>query len=355
LISKAPGLSGEGKTRKSKSLFKRWLSVLNYPFISAYKGYGNSEEIVVLGHVFKSMGIASGDQEKEKHNNLYQNARAMLKRYAVTPLSGARVEVHIGNERHVAISDEDGFIRTAIKNPNLQPGWHKYTFKYHPGLDGVEETIQVTEDLLILGDDGTSIISDIDDTFLVSHSTKPMKKVWLLMSKNAERRRFFDDVIDHYHLLNINQEDQENGIFFVSSSEWNLYDFLQEVCEQKGMPKGVMLLKSIKKGLRQAMKSGGGNHSHKLIKIRRIMEFYPGRKFVLLGDNGQKDPYIYEQVANFYPGRIRAIYLRNVVEKNTKKVRKIAKKLARSHQIPLYQFTAEDDLQAISTQLLSDS
>ena len=56
------------------------------------------------------------------------------------------------------------------------------------------------------------------------------------------------------------------------------------------------------------------------MKIDRILKLYPKRKFVLLGDNGQHDPYIYRSVVEDYPDRILAVYIRGVKRSNRDKV-----------------------------------
>ena len=39
---------------------------------------------------------------------------------------------------------------------------------------------------------------------------------------------------------------------------------------------------------------------------------YPGMKFILIGDSGQKDPEIYSEEVKRYPNRVPAIYIRDV-------------------------------------------
>ena len=46
--------------------------------------------------------------------------------------------------------------------------------------------------------------------------------------------------------------------------------------------------------------------------INEILELYPELPFILIGDNSQKDPEIYRGILDRYPGRILAIYIRNV-------------------------------------------
>ena len=53
---------------------------------------------------------------------------------------------------------------------------------------------------------------------------------------------------------------------------------------------------------------------HKEPLIREILDLYPSLPFNLIGDNSQKDPEIYRSILDHYPGRIHAIYIRNVHE-----------------------------------------
>lgn len=79
--------------------------------------------------------------------------------------------------------------------------------------------------------------------------------------------------------------------FYVSSSEWNLYDFIAEFAVLHDLPKAVIKLKKIKTGLRDFVATGRGNHDHKFIKIKDILSFYPHLEYVLLGDDSQHDPF----------------------------------------------------------------
>ena len=65
----------------------------------------------------------------------------------------------------------------------------------------------------------------------------------------------------------------------------------------------------------QLFKTGKTKHQGKLIQLVRILEAFPKQRFILLGDNSQKDPEIYAAVANKYPDRITAIYIRNISSK----------------------------------------
>jgi phosphatidate phosphatase APP1 len=156
-------------------------------------------------------------------------------------------------------------------------------------------------------------ISDIDDTVLVSHSANTGKKLRVMFTKNPRSRKTFADVVKFYQLLSLahTSPDLLNPFFYVSSSEWNLYDDLNEFFKHNGLPKGVFMLNSIKKWY-QLLKTGKTKHQEKMMRVTRILMAFPKQRFVLLGDNSQSDPEIYVNIANKYPEQIVAIYIRNI-------------------------------------------
>merc|ERR1711916_379608 len=76
------------------------------------------------------------------------------------------------------------------------------------------------------------VVTDIDDTILISHSTSLLKKLYLLLTKNHQRRKAFEGIEGLYHGL----IDKSSLLFYVSSSEWNLYDFLDDFMSFNGLP-----------------------------------------------------------------------------------------------------------------------
>ncbi|MBX9449081.1 MAG: App1 family protein [Taibaiella sp.] len=103
----------------------------------------------------------------------------------------------------------------------------------------------------------------------------------------------------------------KNPFFYVSSSEWNLYDYLSTVFREHELPKGVFLLHTLKY-LKSFVTTGKSGHEGKLFRIARIIIAFPENQFVLLGDNSQRDPEIYAAIAEKYPQQIAHILIRNV-------------------------------------------
>ena len=88
------------------------------------------------------------------------------------------------------------------------------------------------------------VISDIDDTVLVSHATSTLKAVLTAILNNAQTRSPFPGVPAFYRALQAGPGgDGYNPVFYVSSSPWNFYDLLTEFMAIHAMPAGPLFLR----------------------------------------------------------------------------------------------------------------
>jgi phosphatidate phosphatase APP1 len=165
-----------------------------------------------------------------------------------------------------------------------------------------------------------AVISDLDDTVVHSSATNVMKMAWIVVRNNAYTRLPFPGVSAFYEALRRGTEDgQENPIFYVSSSPWNIYDLLEDFLDVHGLPAGPLFLKD------WSPTTLGKHHNHKLGIIRTLLATYPELPFVLIGDSGEEDPEIYRQAVVEHPGRIEAVYIRDVTsDERDAEVSKIA-------------------------------
>lgn len=287
------------------------------PLLKLYNGFASDKVTHVFGHVLKSM---LNQRDKPTRNPL-KNALEMYKRYQVRPDNESEVILDIYGKTYLTRPDRRGFFQFAVEEkPTTAVVSYEVRLKEY---DNVK-----CSDKLFHSNPPEIIISDVDDTVLVSHATNLRKKLYLLLTKNYESRKAFNGIREFYEELCGHKE--ENKFFYVSSSEWNLYDFLESFMEFNSLPKGVYLLQDIKSGLMDLFKSGGGSHMHKADKIRMLIDSYPDSKFVLVGDSGQRDPDIYKQIALEYPDKIKQIYIRDIKSSRRDKVREMVEELADS-------------------------
>ena len=329
--------------RKARSPFvrlklyiKKKMSWLGVPIILPYMGFGNGRDVFISGSVIEDRSLSRPVEGQGWRSNLM----ATVRRYAGDEFAGVQVQVEFGGRKLSVETDEDGMFRCRFRfdeNELPRERWQKARFRLLDEIVPGQPAMPVSGDVLVVCNRPEQIIlSDVDDTFLVSHSTKFFRKIRLLLFRNALTRLPFPGVAAFYKaLVRGKEKDGFNPIFFVSSSEWNLYDLLIEFCNHRGIPRGPFLLKKMRTSVLDFLKSGGGHHEHKLEKFRYLFEMFKDSEFILIGDSGQKDPEIFLTIAKEFPGRIRAIYIRCIgSEKKLKRTRSLSEE-ARSMNVDM--------------------
>lgn len=174
------------------------------------------------------------------------------------------------------------------------------------------------------------MISDIDDTVIQTEATSLLTMARIVFLSNAHSRLPFKGVSAFYRALQQGQHEQGyNPIFYVSSSPWNLYDLLIDFFTIQQIPLGPLFLQEY--GLTTEQLFIASHEKHKLAQIETLLTTYPDLPFILIGDSGQKDPEIYREVVRRHPGRIQAIYIRDVMlEKREREVQMIAKEVGQT-------------------------
>jgi phosphatidate phosphatase APP1 len=276
--------------------------------VKIYHGFGHTNNMIVYGHVFKKLPAA----RRRYSDNMISNIIQLLKLFFVKPLPERAVRLHAAGQTEDSETELDGFFKFEwASQQHLAAGWHPVQVSTHDkqntqkgighGRVFVPHTTQY------------GFISDIDDTIMISHSGTIGRRLRELFIKNPRSRSMFEDVAHHYELLAASHTTAEapNPFFYVSSSEWNLYDYLVEFFNHNKLPEGAFLLNQIKRWY-QLWKTGKTKHEGKLLRIVRILTAFPKQQFILLGDNSQSDPMIYGKLVEKYREQIFAVYIRNV-------------------------------------------
>lgn len=271
--------------RYAFSKIKRRIGKLDTVKVEPLYAFGN-EKIIL----FKARVVESYKQSKPAPGKTYlHNILAALRRYAGSSVPETNVKVTYNGQTKTLESDAEGIISCSFENSfDKAPDEDRICFSLTPEEGIKPEREKICIDVFRYpSDHDLGIISDIDDTVLISHATRIGKKLWLSVSKNAYTRRPFPGVSNFYEALT---HGGENPVFYVSSSDWNLFDMIRDFLNYRNIPPGPLLLKDLHVDLRNIWKSGGGNHDHKLEKVEMLMDLYPGMKFILIGDSGQHDP-----------------------------------------------------------------
>lgn len=285
---------------------------LNDPVqVIPYRTYGNARRLYIKGRVLEDKKIASAGDKDTILNNLLN----MYKRFESDEVPNARLKAILPDEEREVITDKEGYFvldlhpLTPVINEQL---WHPIPLQLLSAPIPFEAGLQVHAEVMIPPPDAEyGIISDIDDTIVKTSATDMLAMSRTTFLNNARTRLPFAGVAEFYKALQLGRNGKRNNPFFyVSSSPWNLYDLLKDFLDLNKIPAGPLLLRDF--GLEQKPEKSQGHMGHKFKEIKQILEAYPHLNFVLVGDSGQEDPVIYQEVVKQFPNRILAIYIRDV-------------------------------------------
>jgi len=295
----------------------------NEASIKVYHGYGHAHNLVVYGHVF----LKKPENKQLYSDAFWANFRHLMKLFMVKPYPFVTVRLKFADQTIYNKTEADGFFKFEWNaDTEVRAGWH----------DVLVEALSDHEVVLGKGSGKVYVphitqyafISDVDDTVMISHSATIGRRLRELFIKNPHTRKTFPDAARHYQQLALSHTDanQPNPFFYVSSSEWNLYDYLLETFRFNRLPEGAFLLNTLKR-FKDLLKSGKTGHEGKLLRVMRILDAFPNQKFIFFGDNSQQDPFIYAAIVEKYPQNIEAVYIRNIRKEKEPATNEVLRKI----------------------------
>lgn len=291
------------------------------PRIQAYLGFANDEFAWVHGRVLENPALGGPGED----DRWWERLADSYQRFASREVPDVRVRVRLGDAEEEASTDEEGYFRIRLSSPDehesLEGSWHRAVLWIVDDKNTAHG--QIPETTAILRPPGSSrigIISDVDDTILHTGATNLLINARRTFFGSARTRLPLPGAAALYRAIQRSREPAawsgdpadtagENPVFYVSSSPWNLYDLLIDFLALNSIPRGPVLLRDLGFDDNKFLKSG---HDHKLVKARRILDAYPERRFLLVGDSGQDDPRLYATAAREYPDQIAAVFIRDV-------------------------------------------
>jgi phosphatidate phosphatase APP1 len=280
---------------------RRRLGRLESVRVVPYRGWVTREKAVVLGRA-----VLADVALEARLARSPRVVRVAYERFGT--LETSPVPVHVAWEEHstTVSSDSGGFIDVSFPLHAIAP---VHTTRAQLGLPGAAGPASVAEIFGLHPAAAFGVISDIDDTVLETELSNPYKRVLQLIYSEQRMRLPFDGIAALYQALS----QQNNPIFYVSNAPWNLYAHVAELLDHHQIPKGPLLLRDSRIAERVVRDEASGQVLvHKQRALRRIVEDHPKLSFVLLGDSSRRDPQRYVEVAEAFPGRVAAIYIRRV-------------------------------------------
>ena len=266
----------------------------------AFRSDGRPGELAIRGRVLKD----PWKHEITPEAGRWENLRAAFHQFESDEVAGAECRISYLGQTVIARSDHEGYVeaRLTFEDP-LDPGWH------HPEVEIVAATGgEPSPDPRKAGcvvphpDSEFAVISDIDDTILISEVTKRIRMLTWTLFHNFHTRREHVGAAELYRYLH--GPEGRNPVFYVSNSPWNLYQGIESFLSHRGFPDGGIYLRDF--GIRGREK----RRNHKRDTIVRLLERHRGLNFLLIGDAGEHDAELYATIIERFPDRILSAYIR---------------------------------------------
>lgn len=262
-----------------------------------------SRGVAVKGRVLLARKWRDPRLEDHPLVNLFQ----MLKRWATPERPYSLVRVSLGGHPFEQRADNEGYFEIIV------PREECLTDEVLVELPESEVSDPSTHPIFNTGkDSNVLVISDIDDTVLISHAAKTLRMIVTTLFGNALTRQLFPGTAELYQSLRHgkNDENEENPILYVTSSPFNLHGLLVLIFDENRLPVGPFFMTDW--GLDVDKWLTKSHREHKGESIRAALDWYPEDPVILIGDSGQHDTMIYVDIALEYPDRIDSILIRDV-------------------------------------------
>lgn len=265
------------------------------PIVVPYTGYGSTAWVRVLGRVLITRQLPS-----ESPQESYRGWRS----FAGVPVDGAPVRVEVGGSVHHVVADRGGVIdvRVAVE---LTPGWHRITLQ-HEG-DGAVSPAVTAPVFVIDPAVPFGVVSDIDDTVMVTALPRPLLAAWNTFVINEHARTPTPGMAVLYD--RIHREHPAAPFLYLSTGAWNVAPTLQRFLSRNLYPPGPLLLTDWGPEPDRVFRSG---RAHKIEELDRLASEFPDMRWLLLGDDGQHDEETYSGFAKAHPQNVAAICIRQL-------------------------------------------
>jgi len=267
---------------------RRGLAVTVVPYV----GYGSDGWARVLCRVLLTRRQANASDR-------YQNIRGW-RSFLSIPLWDVDVTISINGIDHIVRAGRGGVIDTQVPS-DLAPGWHSVSLSTD-GSEPVTAPIFIVDPSVEFG-----IVSDIDDTVMVTALPRPFLAAWNTFVLNEHARRPVPGMAVLYERLLTRHPGAP--VIYLSTGAWNVAPTLSRFLGRNLYPRGPLLLTDWGPTHDRWFRSG---REHKKTNLERLAQEFPSMTWLLVGDDGQHDEAIYGEFAERHPENVAAVAIRQL-------------------------------------------
>ncbi|MBT0771348.1 DUF2183 domain-containing protein [Kineosporia sp. J2-2] len=292
--------------RIEDAVMKRIAAVLNRfgwrPLAVPYTGYGSAPaEGEGWARVLMRVKLAppraglppSGAEEEDEGGRWWR-------KFFTVGMAGIPLTVQVGSRLHEVSSGRGGYVDTVLES-DLAPGWHELPVR----LTG---RATATGQIRVVGpDERFGLVSDIDDTVMVTALPRPLLAFWNTFVVKETSRRPVPGMATLYGRLR--EKEPDALVVYLSTGAWNVARAISRFLDRHDYPHGPLLMTDWGPTDDGWFRSG---RQHKHRELRRLVSEFPQLRWVLVGDDGQHDPQLYEELADEVPAALRMVLIRQL-------------------------------------------
>lgn len=308
------------------------------PAIVPYTGYGSVTEARVLARVImvepggaKPFDVSNAADPASPLRSLSRQARAVAasiadtaalepafhladeavttaeeaqrgwRQFFTTQVGNFPMLLTLGKQQVKVRSDREGYVDVVVTGHGLDAGWHTATLRSAHG-PAVSAPVLIVSQAARFG-----VVSDIDDTIMVTRLPRRALAAWNSFVLRTDAREQVPGMASFLRSLTDGSPDAP--CFYLSTGAWNTYPTLQRFIGAHHFPGGPLLLTDWGPTPTGLFRDGP---RHKHVQLRNLMLMFPDIQWFLVGDDGQHDPVIFEQVARDWPRRVAGVALRTL-------------------------------------------
>lgn len=263
--------------------------------IVPYAGYGAPGWARVICRVL----LRPPDPRPPRPRTKHRKVRGW-RSFTSIPAQGVPVTIVAGQRRVEALTDRGGFVDLRV-DAELTPGWDQVLLE-SDGTAAVPAPIRVVDPDVRFG-----IVSDVDDTVMVTALPRPLLAAWNTFVLDEHARASVPGMAVLYERLATGHPGAP--VLYLSTGAWNVAPTLSRFLSRHLFPAGPLLLTDWGPTTDSWFRSG---REHKRDSLRRLTKEFPDIRWLLIGDDGQHDEALYAEFAAEFGDHVAAVAIRRL-------------------------------------------
>ncbi|TFD64108.1 App1 family protein [Cryobacterium sp. Hh38] len=270
------------------------------PTVIPYSGYGSTGWVRILCRVL----LAKPDKPEKRQKRPRADGRDAgirgWRSFTSVPVNDVTVTIEIDGQTHHVQADRGGVVDTVVP-VSLPPGWH--VARLHTEFSDVQHA----PIFIVAPTVGYGVVSDVDDTVMVTTLPRPLLAAWNTFVLDEHARVPTPGMA--VFLERLASFTPGAPVIYLSTGAWNVAPTLSRFLSRNLYPAGALLLTDWGPTHDRWFRSGS---AHKRDNLRRLAEQFPQIRWILIGDDGQHDEAIYSDFQRDYPGSVAAVAIRQL-------------------------------------------